>query len=57
MSVSYGTSAGKEYWDLRGKSTDTKPVDDSIPNGSSYFETDTGEVYVFDIDTKTWLLQ
>lgn len=40
-------------YELRGKSTDTKPVDD-IPNGSTFYEMDTGKVYMFDLETKLW---
>lgn len=42
--------------DLRGKSTDTKPINDDIPNMSSYLEVDTGDIYFYDADTKMWLL-
>lgn len=56
MSIAYGTSGGKEFWDIRGKSSDEKPID-GVPNCSSFFEMDTGEVYIFDEDTKSWLIQ
>ena len=41
--------------DFRGKSTDIKPISDDIPNMSSYLEGDTGDIYFYDADTKTWL--
>lgn len=41
--------------DFRGKSTDTKPISDDIPNMSSYLEADTGDIYFYDADTKMWL--
>lgn len=48
-----------EGWEYRGKSTDTKPVEGvdglNIPNGSSFFEFDTGDVYFWDDDFKTWI--
>lgn len=52
--VTATSNAGSGIWDLRGKSTDTKPTD-GIPNGSSFFEMDTSDVYMFDGDTETWL--
>lgn len=39
--------------ELRGLSTDTKPED--VPNGSSFLEMDTGEVFMFDAKNKIWL--
>lgn len=36
-----------------GKSTDAKPA--NTRNGSTFFEMDTGKVYMFDGDAKTWL--
>lgn len=38
---------------LRGLSTDTKPTTD-IPNGSSFLEMDTGNVYMWDEENKQW---
>lgn len=38
---------------LRGLSSDTKPTED-IPNGSSFLEMDTGNVYVFDKENSQW---
>ena len=37
------------------KSTDTKPLD--VENASSIYEIDTGNVYMFDEETKQWILQ
>ena len=52
-------TGGSWIWEYTGLSTDTKPVYDAelrkIPNGSTFFEMDTGDVYLFDFDTKTWL--
>ncbi len=47
-----------EGWEFRGKSTDTKPLEVdglNIPNGSVFFEFDTGDVYFWDDDSKTWI--
>lgn len=43
--------------ELRGLSTDTKPTeigDKTIANGSVFIEIDTGKIYFFDGDSKTW---
>lgn len=42
-------------WDLRGLSTDTKPTGDEVPNGSTFLEMDTSEVYIYDKANTTWL--
>jgi len=47
-----GTDKGADHYAC--KSGDTKPVD-GIRNGSDAFEMDTGNVYMFDVDTKTWI--
>ena len=39
-------------WDIRGLSTDQKPV--NVPNGSSFLEMDTGKVYVWDRQNQQW---
>lgn len=41
-------------WDLRGLSTDTKPTDSQIPNGSSFLEMDTGTVFFWDKENSQW---
>jgi len=38
-------------YDLRGLSTDAKPTE-KVGGGSTFFECDTGEVYIFDIANK-----
>lgn len=44
---------------LRGKSTDTKPIDffegTPIYNMTSFFEVDTGNIFFFDAETQTWI--
>ncbi len=57
MSISYGTSGGNEYWDIRGNSSDEKPTDKKIPDGSTFYEKDTQKVFMFDAGTKTWIEQ
>ena len=50
------TSAQNEKcYEFRGLSSDTKPVDDIIENGSVFFEMDTKKVYMFNKDTKEWI--
>lgn len=47
----------KIYAELRGMSTDTKPVeigDKEIGNGSVFVEIDTQAMYFFDEDSQTW---
>lgn len=49
---------GDKVQEIRGLSTDTKPievVDGIIPNGTVFFEMDTGKVFLFDFDNKKWL--
>ena len=43
-------------WDLRGLSTDDKPTDAQMPNGSTFFEMDTGAVYMWDKENTQWRL-
>ena len=38
--------------ELRGLSTDTKPID--VGNGSIYIEIDTGTIFMFDAQNKQW---
>ena len=55
------TLASKTYhpFDLRGKSTDTKPTvkfgDEELENGDSFLEMDTGEVTFYDKETESWI--
>ena len=41
--------------DIHGLSTDTKPLNQ--PNGSKFYEIDTGKKYRFDKENKQWLEQ
>ena len=46
---------------FKGLSTDTKPNSTydgkAIPNGSTFYEMDTGNIYMYDKESSTWLLQ
>ena len=46
---------------FKGKSTDTKPTHywngQAIPNASTFYEIDTGNIYMYDADTKAWIAQ
>ncbi len=53
--VSYTVNGGTNIRDYRGLSSDEKPTD--APNGSSFYEMDTGDVYMFDKNSDTWILQ
>jgi len=54
-------------WELnyRGLSTDEKPtmhttpggIEERIPNGSTFYEMDTGKLYMWDVENSEWLLQ
>lgn len=44
---------GKNYVELAGLSTDTKPTANII-TGSSFIEVDTGDAYLFDEVSETW---
>ena len=50
------TELGNVY-DLRGLSTDTKPTEtnSNITNGSTFFEMDTGDVYIFNKAGNAWI--
>ena len=41
-------------FDYRGLSSDTKPTD-GVPNGSTFFEMDTGNFFMFNGASTTWV--
>lgn len=43
------------HWDAL--SSDTKPTDDSVPNGSIIHEIDTGNDYQYSKDNQQWYKQ
>ena len=45
-----GGTNGNTKAEFTGKSTDVKPSGE-IPNGSSFFEIDTSDIYFYDTDT------
>lgn len=48
-----GQSVDTPMKEIRGLSTDTKPVV-GIPNGSTFFEINTGKLFCFDADNSFW---
>ena len=42
--------------EYRGRSDDTKPVE-RVPNGSTYLAINTGDIFMFDADSKQWFQQ
>lgn len=57
--MSYNRTGGSWVHEYTGLSGDTKPVDDeakkvSVPNGSTFLEMDTSDVYIYDKQNKTW---
>lgn len=38
-----------------GKSTDTKPTNSTVGNGSQFIEQDTGKLYFYDQENKKWI--
>ena len=46
---------------LKGLSTDTKPTETfsgkNIKNGSTFYEIDTGDIYMYNQSTHTWVVQ
>ena len=49
-----GIEAGTTRFEFAGLSTDTKPTGDSVQNGSSFIEMDTGKLYFYDSDNSEW---
>lgn len=54
-------SDGSAILELRGKSTDTKPTETcegfNVGNGSTFYEINTGDIYMFDADADAWIKQ
>lgn len=55
--VNYTTNSGSSIRHYVCKSTDIKPTGGDVPNGSDLYEMDTGDIYMYDAETKTWLKQ
>lgn len=53
-----GGMNGTRGTEFRGKTADRALIDvNGVPNGSTYYDFEAVELYVFDEDTKTWILQ
>ena len=48
------TSSNENVKQYYGKSTDEKPTFDWLSSGSIFMEVDTGKVFIYDSETKTW---
>ena len=48
-------TTGKAYYVGECLSTDNKPVDDTVFNGSKLIEIDTGKLYIYDGEGKQWV--
>ena len=47
------TTINEKTYEFRGLSTDDKPIE-RVGNGSVFIELDTGKVFIFDEQNKTW---
>ena len=47
------TTINEKTYEYRGLSTDVKPLEEA-GNGSIFIEIDTGKVFIFDEQNKTW---
>lgn len=52
--VFMGNTVNQDVWDIRGLSTDTKPLG-NVPNSSTFLEMDTKAVFIFDEENQRWL--
>ena len=43
-------------YDMFGLSTDEKPTE-GVTNASTFYEMDTGKIYLFDAENKVWIEQ
>ena len=48
------SNVDQNTYDLRGLSTDEKPTNSFVGNGSTFIEIDTGKVFIFDAEHKLW---
>ncbi|MBR5823739.1 MAG: hypothetical protein IKY67_06320 [Paludibacteraceae bacterium] len=54
--ITYSNANNDATWELIGLSTDEKPTE-NVPNGSMFYELDTGKVYAFDKQNEIWINQ
>ena len=52
-----GGANRRKNCEFYGLSTDEKPINKDIPNGSSYIEIDTNTKYLFDEENLRWVEQ
>ena len=55
--VRIGGQVKPQITELRGLSTDIKPISDEFINGSEYYEMDTKKLFLYDAENKQWLEQ
>ncbi len=56
--VKRGEATVSPILEFYGLSTDTKPTEyngDAVSNGSTYYEMDTKNIYIYDAENKVWL--
>lgn len=53
--VKIGDTYNVPIHDYIMKSSDEKPHDFRIPNGSRAYEMDTGKHFIYDVETQNWL--
>ena len=54
MAVSVVNGEREQIFDFRGLSTDEKPNNQYVGNGSTFLEIDTGKVFLYDAEHKVW---
>ena len=48
------TVVNDKTYEIRGLSTDEKPVSEHVGNGSIFIEMDTGKIFLYDAENKIW---
>ena len=48
------TVVNDKTYEIRGLSTDEKPVSEHVGNGSCFIEIDTGKIFLYDAENKVW---
>ena len=49
------TPVNEKTLTFRGLSTDNKPTTEIVGNGSVFIEMDTSKVFLYDLESSTWL--
>ena len=47
--------ANEKCLSFRGLSTDEKPINESVGNGSIFIEMDTSKIFMFDAESQEWV--